>query len=62
MKIAWKNEKEKSKKLRKLFLDLNFGEGGCLKSDFTRPNSKNKSKLLKISQSLEVAIFNNDLA
>ena len=42
-------------------LNLNFGQDGCSKPGIARPNS-NKTVLLKISQRLEIVIFDNNFA
>ena len=49
----------KSKIVRKLSLNLTFGQGSCLKSDFARPNSS-KAVLVQVFLRFETVIFNNN--
>ena len=55
---TFKNGRVKSKIVRKSSLNLTFGRGSCLISDFARPNS-NKAILVQVFIRLEIVIFNN---
>ena len=58
---ALKNGRVKSKIVRKSSLNLTFGQGSCLISDFARPNS-NKAVLVQVFLRFEIVIFNNNFA
>ena len=56
---ALKNGRVKSKIVRKLSWNFTFGQGSCLISDFSRPNS-NKAALGQVFLRFEILIFNNN--
>ena len=56
---ALKNERVKSKIIRKSSLNFTFGQGSCLLSDFARPNS-NKAVLVQVFLRFEIVIFNSN--
>ena len=56
---ALKNGRVKSEIVRKSFLNVTFGQGSCLISDFARPNS-NKAVLVQVFLRFEIVIFNNN--
>ena len=58
---ALNNERVKLKIVRKSSLNLTFGQGSCLISDFARPNS-NKAVLVQVFLRFEILIFNNNFA
>ena len=58
---ALNNWRVKSQTFRKSPLNVTFGQGSCLTSDFARPNS-GKALLLQISLRLDIGIFNNNVA
>ena len=56
---ALKYWRVKLKTVRKSSLNLTFGQGSCLISDFARPNSK-KAVLVQVFIRFETVTFNND--
>ena len=54
-----KNGRVKSKIVRKSSLNLTFGQGSCLISDFARISS-NKAILVQVFLRFETVIFNNN--
>ena len=56
---ALRNEKLKTKIVRKSSFIFTFGQGSCLISDFARPNS-NKAVLVRVFLRFEILIFNNN--
>ena len=55
------NGRVKTQIFRKSSLNFTFGQGSCLTSEFSRPNSY-KAVLLPISPRVDIGIFNNNFA